>query len=117
MERTAKALREVEDYIKSPTAGLPQEVQQQLTNKLQEAKEKIGSPLETDRWVYRFVVGFLGLAILGSLACTFFLQYTAYTTKDAQALKIPEIFLAIGSAAVGALAGLLAPSPGRGTQA
>ena len=32
-------------------------------------------------------------------------------TNTTTEIKIPEIFMAIGSAAVGALAGLLSPSP------
>ncbi len=88
------------------------EVKKQLAEKVKETKEKLRTPLETDKWIYRYVVGCLGLAILACLFFTFFLAVYSTNLKD---LKIPDIFLAIGSAAVGALAGLLAPSPGRGS--
>lgn len=64
------------------------------------------SPLQTDRLIYRLVVGALGLTILLSLIGLFIM---AFYEKS-----IPEGAIALGSAAVGALAGLLAPSPSRG---
>ncbi len=63
-------------------------------------------PLQSDKWIYRIVVTALGLAVLGSIAGTVVLAL--------HAVNIPEGIVAIGSAAVGALAGLLAPSPARG---
>ena len=113
MQRTDKALDALEDFVKkSPDAAIAPEVKQQFSEKVKETKERLRTPLETDKWIYRFVVGFLGLAILASLIFTFFLSVGS---PDPQELKIPDIFLAIGSAGVGALAGLLAPSPGRGS--
>jgi len=108
-----KALAELEDSIeKSSDAGFTPEVKRKFSEKVKETKEKIRTPLDTDKWIYRSVVGFLGLAILGCLAFTFLLSGKAI--DPGTEVKIPEIFLAIGSAAVGALAGLLAPSPARG---
>lgn len=60
-----------------------------------------------DKAVYRIVVFALGLAILISLLGSIYLSNGAST-------EIPEILMALGSASVGALAGLLAPSPGNG---
>ncbi|MEY4484405.1 MAG: hypothetical protein RL693_1857 [Verrucomicrobiota bacterium] len=65
-------------------------------------------PLESDRWIYRIVVGSLGLSIILTITFSFFIYYKDSGNADP---KIPDLFLAIGSAAVGALAGLLAPSP------
>lgn len=111
MERRDRAFAPLEEWIeKSSEAALTPEVKQRLAEKVKETKETLRTPLETDKWIYRFVVGFLGLTILASLALTFFLSFSSSNPQD---LKIPDIFLAIGSAAVGALAGLLAPSPGR----
>ncbi len=59
--------------------------------------------LSYDVWVYRIVVAALGLAVLASLV--------GATLLATQKLPIPELFVALGSAAVGGLAGLLAPSP------
>lgn len=58
---------------------------------------------KSDIWVYRIVVITLGLSVLASLIGGIIL-----TIKDRQP---PEILIALGSAAVGGLAGLLAPSP------
>ncbi len=64
------------------------------------------NPLAKDNWIYRIVVSSLGLALIltvigGILAALIGGQGTA----------LPEGLVAIGSASVGALAGLLAPSP------
>jgi hypothetical protein len=62
-------------------------------------------PLRSDVWVYRIVVGALAgvavSAVLGAIALAFI------------AVEAPEILIALGSAAIGALAGLLAPAPPR----
>jgi hypothetical protein len=60
-------------------------------------------PLESDVWIYRGVVAALGFTVL---IATFGAIYLA-----ARSLDVPEVIVALGSAAVGALAGLLAPSP------
>jgi len=69
------------------------------------AKEA-GHPLEMDKWIYRIVVLMLGLTVL--LAA-----YGAIYLAGIAKAEIPDILIAIGSAAVGALAGLLTPTPGR----
>ncbi len=66
------------------------------------------NPLDSDRWIYRLVVLFLGLTVLvvtvgGIIAAT----------KDVNQ-DLPTGIIALGSMAGGALAGLLAPSPQRG---
>lgn len=64
-----------------------------------------GSVLASDRFIYRIVVSALSLialvAMCGALVLTFFGKPT------------PESAIALGSMALGALAGLLAPSPAR----
>ena len=59
--------------------------------------------LPYDPWVYRIVVLVLGLAVLSSLVGTIMLTIQDRST--------PELLIALGSAAMGGLAGLLAPSP------
>lgn len=66
------------------------------------AKE-LPEPLRTDVWIYRMVVVALGGAVLIAVVGAVLLA--------ANELAIPEILLALGSAAIGALAGLLAPKP------
>ena len=59
-----------------------------------------------DTWIYRIVVGSLGLSILLVIIGTIILN----PTGDAH---LPTVFTAIASGAIGALAGLLAPSPAK----
>ncbi len=111
MERVNKAFAKIEDTIKnSPDSACNQDIKRQLVEKVNEAKATLSTPLDTDKWIYRSVVWFLGAAVLTSLSFTFYLYAQSSTPTD---LKMPDIFLAIGSAALGALAGLLAPSPAR----
>jgi hypothetical protein len=63
-------------------------------------------PLETDVWIYRIVVLALGIAVLASIGGAIYLVAIGKG-------EVPPILVALGSAAVGALAGLLAPSPAR----
>lgn len=63
----------------------------------------LAAPLQSDVWIYRIVVLALGLAVLVSVIGAIILAGIGKS--------IPEILVALGSAAVGALAGLLAPSP------
>lgn len=65
-------------------------------------------PLETDPWIYRMVVLCLGLTVLATVIGGIVLTYIGGSSPNFQ---IPQGVVAIGSAAVGALAGLLAPSP------
>ena len=62
------------------------------------------SVLTTDKWTYRIVVLSLGFAVLIGMIGLILLS-----GKGVQ--SVPDGLVAIGSAAVGALAGLLAPSP------
>lgn len=63
-----------------------------------------------DNWVYRIVVGSLGLVIL---IITTGIVWRVATGANIDDKNVPTILTALGSAAVGALAGLLAPSPAR----
>ena len=79
------------------------------------AIDSISTPLAVpDTWVYRIVVIALGLAVLvvivGGIALS---SQTIAQGADGQLVQkeFPASLIAIGSAAVGALAGLLAPSP------
>jgi hypothetical protein len=63
-------------------------------------------PLSNDNWIYRIIVLTIGLTLLAIIVGVILLTYSGRVTSDQ---GIPTIFTAIGSAAVGALAGLLAP--------
>jgi len=62
-----------------------------------------------DNWIYRIVVGSLGFVciavVLGAIAISL--------VANGQTANIPDILTALGSAAIGALAGILAPSPAK----
>jgi hypothetical protein len=64
-----------------------------------------GDPLQSDPLIYRVVVIVLGLVLI--VATMGALVLTAY------GLDIPDLLTALGSAAVGALAGVLTPLGGR----
>lgn len=61
-----------------------------------------------DKWVYRLVVSALGLTILLIIIGVIIPMSNDGIQDNA---TVPTIFTALGSAAIGALAGLLAPSP------
>ncbi len=92
----------LEELIQQVTndTSLPSEQKIKLLSNLQ----KLSSPLQTDRWIFRLVVAFLGLAVLLTIIGGFIIVFKTAAT-------IPEGLIALGSVAVGALAGLLAPSP------
>ena len=79
--------------------------QQLKTNPTQALASLATSPIQWDAWIYRLVVLALGLTLLASAAGGIWLSVLGKDT--------PQILTALGSAAVGALAGLLAPSPAR----
>ena len=56
-----------------------------------------------DRMLYRMVVAVLGLTVMTSVIGTIVLAMAGKST--------PEVVVALGSAAIGGLGGLLAPSP------
>jgi hypothetical protein len=63
--------------------------------------------MEQDRWIYRMVVFFLGFVV-----CAVVVGIIGMMIRSGSAeLKIPDVLTALGSASIGALAGILAPSP------
>ena len=83
-------------------SDVPQDARDAISAAIQE------TPLSTDVWIYRAVVIILGLAVLGTVFGG--LALVAVGRGDPN-VALPDAIVAIGSAAVGALAGLLAPSP------
>jgi len=74
-----------------------------VTKAADEAKGAVPA-FRNDPWVYRLVVMFLGVALLAVIIC--------YAVAPIYKATLPDGLIAIGAAAVGALAGLLAPAPG-----
>jgi len=77
---------------------------EQLRNKSTTPDRSDPNVSTPDIWVYRIVVATLGLAVLFSLVGA--LVLALFGTGHSS-----EAMVAMGSAAVGAMAGLLAPSP------
>lgn len=65
-------------------------------------------PLVRDAGIYYLIVGSLGLVSVAAILGAIYLSAIAPAGGSAQ---IPDVLTALGSAAIGALAGLLAPSP------
>ena len=106
VERSADLL--VTNILADPEAKEALKTDPEATLKRAAAQAKAESPLDNDVWVYRMVVTFLGLTVLLVALGTIALSW------GATASQIPDVLTALGSAAVGALAGLLAPAPARG---
>lgn len=91
-------LRSIRDDANVPTA---------IKQKAEDALAA-GLPVyQTDLWIYRIVIMVLGLTVLLTVAGGLGLAFLGSPNN----YKIPPELIALGSAAVGALAGLLAPSP------
>jgi hypothetical protein len=96
-----------DDQIKNLAAlmarsDVPQDAREVISSVVQ------GTPLATDKWIYRAVVVTLGLTVLATIFGGLTIVIVGHGDAN---MKLPDALVAIGSAAVGALAGLLAPSP------
>ena len=78
------------------------------TDPKEASKSLQDSPLTNDTWIYRIVVLALGITIIAIIIGVLLLIDREEITTDK---SVPTILTAIGSAAIGALSGLLAPSP------
>ena len=87
----------------SADPNLSQDVRQQVDSAISQLPAYLG-----DRWIYRTVVAVLGLVVLTTVGGGI---YLAAPSSGSEAVSIPDAIVAIGSAALGALAGLLAPAP------
>lgn len=85
---------------------LQSKFKQDPVNAIQQFQQQ--NPLSTDKWIYRIIVLSLGITIIFVIIGVIVLIAMDKITGDQQ---VPTILTAIGSAAIGALAGLLAPPP------
>ena len=65
----------------------------------------MSAPLDSDVWIYRMVVATVGLVLLTGIIGVVALSMNGKSS--------PEVLVALVSAALGGLTGLLAPSPRR----
>jgi hypothetical protein len=82
------------------------ELQAQVRNDPAGALSQLAAPYESDVWIYRIIVLALAMTMLLVVLASFVLVLFDKS--------IPDVLVAIGTAALGAVAGLLAPSPTRG---
>jgi len=86
------------------------DAKERIDNLAEKATEQFPTPvLVSKAGIYYLVVIFLGTVSI--VAVTGAIILTAMTLGN-DTFKIPDVITALGSAAIGALAGLLAPSPG-----
>jgi hypothetical protein len=90
-----------EDFAK---AGDPEAVKEIIAESKIEAKRRTPIFID-DRLIYRITVSVLGICVLSVI----YVQYKL-AIPPGNANEIPDGIIAIGSAAIGALAGLLAPT-------
>lgn len=67
------------------------------------------NPKDTDYWIYRIIVIALGVAVVTIIIGLVLISMRKITLEN----QLITIFTAISSGAIGALDGLLAPSPNR----
>ncbi|MCX5801691.1 MAG: hypothetical protein NTX17_09925 [Candidatus Eisenbacteria bacterium] len=100
------------DHLLS-TPGLLDQVKLKPEDTLREVAKQVTRDLPppafvSDRWTYRIVVLALGGVCI---AATFGAIYLSAIASTGSSPNIPDVLTALGAAAIGALAGLLAPSP------
>ena len=86
-----------------------EDLQQKFKTTPIEALKNVESrnPKDFDYWIYRIIVSALGLAVLVIIIGLVVISINHITLEN----QLITIFTAISSGAIGALAGLLSPSP------
>lgn len=84
-------------------------VQGDMAARILESEADAIDALRSDRFIYRIVVIALGVVAVAAVIGVILVLLIGAATSSDGAL---QVLTALGSAAVGALAGLLAPSPG-----
>jgi len=112
MSDTPRSAKYLVDLVLN-TPGLLDQVKanpHETLNKLAEetTKHLPPPPLVRDAGIYYIIVGSLGLV---SVSAMFGAIYLSAVAPAGGTVQIPDVLTALGSAAIGALAGLLAPSP------
>jgi hypothetical protein len=104
MERRVKSFNEFSDLLQKDTT-LQSEFQKDPLEAVRKIKEE--HPLQWDRFIYRAVTLMLGIVVI-IIAVGILLLVGLDKIENDQ--DVPTLLTAIGSAAVGAVAGLLSPS-------
>ena len=77
---------------------------EEILNIIGDVGKAVNEPLN-DVWIYRTVVGALSVTLISCVVGAICLQISGH--------KSPELLTGLGTGSLGALAGLLAPSPSR----
>lgn len=101
----AQAVKDFQDFKEILSNNT--DVQEEFKKDPEKAIQNFTSVIP-DNWIYRMVVGSLGLVIVIITTGIVWRVASGATLEDK---NVPTILTAIGSAAIGALSGLLAPSP------
>jgi uncharacterized integral membrane protein len=100
-----KAFLDVQNIVKN--LDLKPEQKEKAAKEVIKAKEKAdksaGSPFAWDEWIYRIAIMVLGFVIIIAIIGTIWLTLAGIK-------ELPSILIALGSASVGAIAGLLTPT-------
>jgi predicted phage tail protein len=102
MSRRVETVQDLAELVREDP-----ELAREIQSRPVETIADLAAPLENDVWIYRIVVGALSLVAVFSIVGAI---VVAVATNDTQ---VPDAVVALGSAAVGALAGLLAPQVAR----
>src|SRR4051794_26057584 len=102
--KNIQSIQSISD-LKAEIANNP-EIQQAFKDDPIKASQQL-TQLLPDNWVYRMVVGSLGVSILLVIIGIIILSLSSYQIDP----TVSTLFTAIASGSVGALAGLLAPQP------
>lgn len=82
-------------------------IQQDAIKTITEDVEVPPNPLTWDKWIYRITVGGLVVIVLTIIICVVIM----YGEDETGTFEVPDLFVSIGSGAIGAVAGLLTPTP------
>ncbi|MBL8002670.1 MAG: hypothetical protein JNL05_11990 [Flavobacteriales bacterium] len=102
-KRSVRSFEEFTQQVKDDPA-----LQAELKNDPVQALKDLTYTPQQDPWLFRGVVYSLGLSILIIIGGIIALMFRNGGLKNDE---VPTLLTALGSAAIGALAGLLAPSP------
>ena len=104
MEYKAESVQDVKNIL-ATNSKFQEDFKQDPAGTVQQIQDTSVLP---NTGVYKLVVGALGLVVL---VIAISIAWRVASGKDIKDENVPTILTALGSAAVGALAGLLAPSP------
>ena len=112
MEEKKEKISQAQGVSIENLVGLVLESDKPLKDQIILIKElrQLHAPVE-DRWIYRIIVCTLGISSILAIMAIFILAGNFFSNP--QVLKTPEGLIALGSAAIGALAGMLVPGSGQ----